>query len=214
MLDAYNGTVLWERDVPNSARTRAPWNTSNMVANKSSLYVAAASEVIRFDPPSGREIARFAMPSASDKAVWRYLALNSGTLFGSFMEPKTNAVTLKKEKQETAGMLCSDSLFALDGKTGAKTWTYRPRVGGVLDTSISVDAGRVVFVESTNPDSLKMAKGEMPLGYLVGKGAELVGLNASSGKELWRKPLDLKSFWYILHLSMAKDTIILTGSMY
>lgn len=216
-VDAYNGTVLWENDVPGSMRVCAPKNTSNMVATPDSLYVAARTECIRFDPQTGRELARFNIPGSPEKMEWGYIGQEENTLFGSATAPRAILRAQTRENNNIAWgtnqpMLCANHLFAINRISGKKLWTYEPQKGMITNTSIAIDKNKIVFVESTNPETFEAADGRVPPNVMLGKGSELVALNTKNGKELWRTPTDLKSLWHVFHLSMADNAIVITGS--
>ena len=72
-VDAYNGTMLWERDVPHSARIKAFNNGGNMVAGDEHLYAATGAYCIEFDAQTGKEARRFSVAvDRSTENEWGY----------------------------------------------------------------------------------------------------------------------------------------------
>jgi len=82
----------------------------------------------------------------------------------------------------------------------------------IINPTIAVGGGRVYFVESTNPETRNMPNGRIKLDMLLGKGSNLVALDMSSGKVLWREPADFRETQHIIFLSYAKETLVVTGT--
>jgi len=75
-VDAYNGTVLWEQDLPNSIRLGAFKNSGSMAVTDDCLYIASADRSIGFDVKSGERKHAFSIPKRApdDKNEWGYMA--------------------------------------------------------------------------------------------------------------------------------------------
>ena len=217
-VDAYNGTVLWEQELPNSIRLGAFKNSGSMAVTEDFLYVASADGCTRFDVKTGQKDA-FSLPKESSgaRSEWGYLATVGDILFGSVTKPKATfriqdidtQVLMWRDKKP---VVCSDALFALDRHTGKTIWTYSPQQGAIINPTIAAGGGRVYCVESTNPETRKVADGRITLEMLLGKGSAMVALDMSSGEIVWRKPVDFHEIQHILFLSYAKETLVATGT--
>ena len=88
-VDAYNGTVLWEHDLPRSIRLGALKNCGSMVATDDCLYVAAADGCVGFDVRTGERRRTFPIPEhpLSERSEWGYVASVGDLLFGSATKP-------------------------------------------------------------------------------------------------------------------------------
>jgi len=218
-IDAYNGTILWEQDLPDSIRLGAFKNAGSMAATEESLYVAAAGSCVAFDAATGQRRHTFSMPvaPAGEKTEWGYVAAVGDALFGSATKP---GATFRIQDVPTQTLIwrdfqpvvTSDALFALDRHTGETRWTYRPASGAIANPTIAVGGGRVYCVESTNPESRDVPDGRVTLDVLLGKGASLVALDAATGKVLWKRPAELEALQHVVFLSYADETLVITGS--
>ncbi|HUT95597.1 MAG TPA: PQQ-binding-like beta-propeller repeat protein [Thermoguttaceae bacterium] len=218
-VDAYNGTVLWEHDLPDSIRLGAFKNCGSMAATDEYLYIASAYACAAFDVASGERKLTLAIPArlASEKCEWGYVASADDLLFGSVTKP---GATFRIQDVPTQTLIwrdyqpvvTSDSLFALDRHSGGTRWTYAPERGVIVNPTLAVAGGRVYFVESTNPQSRDVADGRVKLDVLLGKGANLVALDMATGKILWKRPAELDQLQHVIFLSYAQETLLITGT--
>lgn len=213
-VDAYNGTVLWERDLPGSMRALALKNCGNMTTAGGRLYVAAKNACLVFDGDSGEVVRKIAVPAAGKD--WGYVASVDGFLIGSATRVGASQVRLGQHSWKAAyspfsPVVCSDTVFACERASGKALWTYTPQKGVIANPSITVGAGRVYVVQSTNPATKQPANGRVTLPALLGQGAELVALDVRTGTPAWRRPLKL-AFQHALYASFADGKLVLTGS--
>jgi outer membrane protein assembly factor BamB len=212
--DAYNGTILWERDVPHSVRLAAFKNCGNMAAADDCLYVASGSDCLALDAQTGETRRTF---SVAASAEWGYVAaegdllLGSATRRGGAFRDQTmyTEVLLWRDSMPT---VCSDSIFAHQRASGRRLWTYSPARGVVINATLALGGGRVYFVESTNPVTRSVADSRVKLSTLLGQGADLVALDIRTGKVLWRKPAELEAIEHILYLSYARGKLLVSGT--
>jgi len=87
--DAYNGVLLWEKEIPGAVRVRVDSDMGNLALEKDGLYVAAHDKCYRLDPATGKTVRTYDVPSRKDgkPARWGYIACVGNTLFGSRAEP-------------------------------------------------------------------------------------------------------------------------------
>ncbi len=218
-VDAYNGTVLWEHDLPDSIRLGAFKNCGSMAATDDYLYVAAADRCAGFDVASGERKLTLGIPAdaAAEKCEWGYVASVKDVLLGSVTKP---GATFRIQDVPTQTLIwrdyqpvvTSDSLFALDRHSGQPRWTYTPEKGVIVNPTIAVGGGRVYCVESTNPKTRDVPDGRIKLDMLLGKGSNLVALDLKTGKTLWSEPVDLRQLEHIIFLSYARETLLITGT--
>jgi len=217
-VDAYNGTVLWEQDLPNSIRLGAFKNSGSMVVTDDYLYVASADGCMTFDVKRGR---RSVLPlpeeALGERSEWGYLAAVEDILLGSVTKPDATFRIQDIDTQvlmwrDNKPVVCSDALFALNRRTSETLWTYKSPEGVIINPTIAVGGERIYFVESTNPETQKIPNGRITLEILLGKGSAMVALDVSSGEILWRKPVDFREIEHILFLSYAKETLVATGT--
>ena len=218
-VDAYNGTVLWERDVPDSVRLGAFRHGGNMAAAADRLYVASGSECLALDAQTGQQKLALSVPLAPDGSSneWGYLACDRDVLVGS-VSPSGAAFRIQDLDTETLiwrdfmPVVCSSALFGRDRHSGESLWTYTPSDGVIINPTIAVGGDRVYCVESTNPESRNFADGRVKLDVLLGQGARLTALDVRTGKLLWQRAVHFEAFQHIIFLSYAQGTLIATGT--
>ena len=218
-LDAYNGTVLWEHDLPESIRLGAFRNCGSMAVTEEYLYVASGHRCVAFDVASGEKKLVLSIPEglAGGQCEWGYVASEGDALFGSVTKP---GATFRIQDVPTQTLIwrdyqpvvTSDSLFALDRRSGKTLWTYTPDEGVIVNPTLAVGGGRVYCVQSTNPETRTVADGRIKLDALLGKGSNLVALDSSTGDVLWKRPAELEQLEHIVFLSYAKETLVVTGT--
>ncbi len=83
--DAYNGTLLWEREIPGAVRARADVDGGNFSLNRKGLFVGAFDRCFRLDPVSGETLAEFKLPDTPDDGSfrWAHVSADGTRLFGS-----------------------------------------------------------------------------------------------------------------------------------
>ncbi|MCX6911041.1 MAG: PQQ-binding-like beta-propeller repeat protein [Verrucomicrobia bacterium] len=217
--DAYNGTILWERDVPHSVRLAAFKNCGNMAAADDSLYVASGSDCLVLYAQTGETRRTFSVPVSADgrNNEWGYVAVESDLLVGSLTrrggtfrdQTLYTEVLLWRDSMPT---VCSDSIFVHQRASGRRLWTYVPARGVIVNPTIALGGQHVYFIESTNPASRTVADSRVKLTTLLGQGADIVALDIRTGKVLWRKPAELDTIEHIVYLSYARGKLLVTGT--
>jgi len=218
-VDAYNGTTLWQRDVPRSIRLGAFKHSGSMAATDDRLYVASGSECLALDAQSGDIRQTFRVPAAPDGRdnEWGYVAVEGGLLVGSATRPggAFREQTIDTEVliwRDLMPVVASDAVFACERGSGRRLWTYDAQRGVIVNPTIALGGGRVYFVESANPATRLVADGRIKLPVLLGRGADLVALDLPSGKVLWRRPAGLEAIEHIVFLSYARDKLVASGT--
>ncbi|MCH2161495.1 MAG: PQQ-like beta-propeller repeat protein, partial [Phycisphaerales bacterium] len=216
-VDAYNGTELWEVEVPGFTRTGAPYDGGWWAISQDGLFAAAGAEAIRLDPRNGRILHRYGIPQAArlpTDSEWGWLALSNDLLLGSTSiagstrrEQSRDAVV--EQYQEHRPLVTSEAIFALDPADDTLQWVYRG--GPIPNASIAVDDQRVYLVESRQSNSPGTPAGRIGLGELRQGGLDLVALDLASGKEAWRVPVNAKRYEHSLYLALGRDSVVLTG---
>lgn len=218
-VDAYNGTVLWERDLPESIRLGAFKNCGSMAAGNAFLYVASADTCLALDVETGETAQTFTALTTSDNKVgeWGYVATVDGLLLGTTAKPGANWRIQDVDTQtliwrDEQPVVTSDVLFAVDPKTGKNAWTYRPEGGVIVNPTLAAGSGRVYLVESANPETFAVPDGRIKLDALFDHGARLVALDLQAGKPAWQRSVDLSRLEHVVFMSHADDTLVITGS--
>jgi len=82
--DAFNGALLWRREIPGAVRARADIDGGNLVLTEDALYVAANDLCHRLDPATGETVRQYSVPEAADGAArrWGYVSCAGNLLIG------------------------------------------------------------------------------------------------------------------------------------
>ncbi len=217
-VDAYNGTILWDVEIPNSRRLGVFLDNSNMALDEQFLYVVAEDKCYGFDVRTGQRRLAHPMPQLirSEPREWGYIAYKGNVLFGSGRRKgasytETSYAADKSLWYRNMKLVVSDYLFAMDKNSGKLLWKYRD--GLILNTTITVGGGRMYFVETHSPKALAEKVGRMPVKTLFDGGDQyLVALDARTGDIVYQKKIDVSNFEEPVYLNYAKDVLLLSGS--
>jgi hypothetical protein len=128
---------------------------------------------------------------------------------------KTHSVATIREGTyfDNRPAVTSNSLFAIDRKSGANRWQYVPKSGSLLNPTLTLAEGKAFFLESRNPETLKSKSGRSTYTeFAEANGADLVALDLSTGKETWRQPLEFPRGLQNSSLLSAKGRLVLQYS--
>ena len=216
-VDAYNGTVLWETEVPESRRIAIMRDCGSMAADDDFIYVASGKQCLGLAARTGQADRRFTIP---DKAIattheWGYVARAEDLLLGSAVKAGgIRRIYGHKGIQETywdnRPPVCSDLIFALETNSGKPRWTYRPSGGGtIVNSSIAVQNGRVYLVESKATDKSGRVSYDQILDQ---QGGFLVSIDLATGKTLKRVALDKRKSVQNLYLVVDQGVVCIVNS--
>ncbi|NNE90153.1 MAG: PQQ-binding-like beta-propeller repeat protein, partial [Verrucomicrobiales bacterium] len=192
-VDAYNGTLLWEYEIPGILAAfdgdhlmGTSGTGSNYCVSDDAVFVRQNDFCLRIDAKTGELLARFQTPEpkGESKAVWGYLAHEDGLLFGTLADPEHIPTYRYRPGGDMKQQLTeSKTLFALDAKTGQLVWRYDAE-HSIRHNAISIGNRAVVLIDRAQAtfDRKKEGKAseeEHPDG-------KLIALDIESGKELWR----------------------------
>ncbi len=83
--DPYNGTLLWEREIPGAIRARADIDGGNFSVTRDALFVGAYDRCYRLDPATGETLSEIGLPDTTDDGSfrWAHVSATDAHLFGS-----------------------------------------------------------------------------------------------------------------------------------
>ncbi|MBT3192963.1 MAG: PQQ-binding-like beta-propeller repeat protein [Verrucomicrobia bacterium] len=217
-VDAYNGTPLWQRHLPGSLRLGAFLDCSNIAVDTSSLYLVSGDKCLVLDVANGNTRREISLPQlGGDRHSWGYVATMGKVLVGSGR--KTNATYSEQSRAadnelwyDNMSLVTSDYLFGADPATGKILWTYKS--GLLLNTSLTLGAGRVYFLETHSPKALEGKLGRMPMQAFSGGPNFLTALDVETGLQVWRREVTLDDCQHIAYLSYADGKLVLSGNKY
>jgi outer membrane protein assembly factor BamB len=217
-VDAYNGTIEWKIEVPNSRRLGAFLDCGSMAADEKLLYLAAEDKCFGFDVRTGHRRITYRMPQliGSEPRQWGLVAYTGDILFGSGRRKGASYTETSYEADDSLwyrGMkvVTSDYLFAMDKDTGELLWSYK--VGLIVNTTIAIGGGRIYFIETTSPKAVADKLGRMPVKILFDGGEQyLAALDTETGQLIFRERIDVSNFEEPVYINCAKDVLLLSGS--
>lgn len=219
-IDAYNNTVFWERDIPESARIITSHDSAPICIGPDYVYVASSNRCWVVDPLSGNDVMRLQGPLAGYD--WGHVAVYSNMLFGSNQKAGSSVrddsfgySALLYDHDDLSSPIVSACLFAKNVQTGAHIWTYTN--GVILPSTITFAGTNVFFAESRNSTAINDADGRVNLTDFLNSQAYWVALDINTGNVVWEQPLGRVDpagrLEQILFLSYA-DGVLLSVSTY
>ncbi len=217
-VDAYNGTIEWKIEVPNSRRLGAFLDCGSMAVDDQVLYVAAEDKCYGFDVRTGRRRITYKMPQLirSEPREWGYVAYSGNILFGSSRRQGASYTETSYEADDSLWyrdmkVVVSDYLFAMRKARRRLLWKYEG--GLILNTTITIGDGRIYFLETHSPKALADKLGRMPVKTLFDGGDQyLVALDTRTGQVAFKERIDVSNFEEPVYINYARDTLLLSGS--
>jgi outer membrane protein assembly factor BamB len=217
-VDAYNGTIQWQVEIPNSRRLGVFLDCGSMAVDEKLLYVVAEDKCYGFDVQTGQQRLTYTMPQLikDEPRDWGYIAYSGDVLFGSGCRKGASYSETSHDADEALWyrnmkLVVSDYLFTIEKSSGELLWKYKD--GLIVNTTITVGGGLMYFVETQSPKALADKLGRMPAKTLFDGGDQyLVALDAQTGRVVYKKKMDIGNFRELIYLNYAKDVLVLSGS--
>ncbi len=216
--DAYNGTILWTLEIPDLRRANVPRDSSNMVVNGDTLYIAVRDRCWSIDGQTGQILSTWPIADlvpaerAAKPLDWGYLATVGDQLFGSAVLQGGLFVGADGEWYDKTGdeseKVVSETLFSIDRESGEKTWEYQG--GLIMNSTITVGDDRVFFVESRNPDAVTLESGRV--GSELDQERYLVAIDRHSGERVWEQAFETTPGNFVSYLMYEAGKIIAVNS--
>ncbi|NQU23526.1 MAG: PQQ-binding-like beta-propeller repeat protein [Candidatus Nealsonbacteria bacterium] len=231
-VDAYNGTELWDLELPGSQRYSMPYDAGYMSLGGRTLAVAVNKKCWIIDAETGRVVRKIPVPEKPAPEIpvpsppgsatihWGYAALVGGRLLGSVQRAdasrtKPSRPQIDVDYHSGQPMVVSAELFSIAPTGGRPDWRYRP-TGAIINATITVADGCVYFVEARNRATIAAhdKSGRIAAHVMLPSDAYLVALDAATGRPRWQQPLSehVRRSTNIIFLQYAKGSLILTGS--
>ncbi len=214
-VDAYNGTPLWNRYVPDSRVLGALRDCGTMAVTGDHIYIAAGQAALGFKVANGDQDLALEAPQVipGQQSKWGYLAIVDNQIFGSGKKSSASVTILARNNCDTfegdyRDMISSDYLFSLDRLSGETLWTYR---GLVFNNTITIGDDFIYFVESRNNKVIHDFDGRLRVDDFCEGPTYIVKLNKTTGVKLWEKEFKFP-YSQIMFLSFTKGTLLVTGS--
>lgn len=218
-LDAYNGTILWAKQIPTMRRANMPRDGSNMVAADEHVCVAIYGKCVAFDGQTGKRLREFEIPEQMSaehpdrEYNWGYVSRIESQLFGSAVRRGSQYLGDKGEWYEGFGdkdiaKVTSDAFFAKNAYSGKTDWFYAN--GQIINSTITIADGRIYFIESRSQAARDAESGRLTKEILSDQ--VLVALDAVTGDVVWEKPYDFSKCQYVTYMTCGSGTLLITGT--
>ncbi len=217
-INPYNGSILWEKEIPDSRRTGAFLDAGSMAVDKNSIYVAFAGKCLALDVEEGGELKTYHLPleKPGETLDWGLVGQSEDLLLGSTCTKGSSHSSMEKSANRflwRLGMpvVTSVNIFAMDKKTAKARWIYSG--GKILNSSIVFNNKKLYFLEVSGSVAATNNIGRMKVSELFAEGnQEIVALSMATGKEIFRRKIDPSSFTEPVFLQLANETLLLSGS--
>ncbi len=220
-LDAFNGTILWTREIPPLQRFNMPRDCSNWCADDASIYAAIGHECWRLDAASG-EIRQFYPVVPGTRSGWQYdwgyLSIQGSELIGS--ANKKGSAYLDFWGGSDAGWydatygpvtdkVCSENLFALNRDSGEILWLYA--AASIINSTITIEGDHLFFLESRHPQVKTAPSHRIGLPELW-EDLHLVALDRHSGRLVWDRVVHPAPGQVVVYLACGDGKLVLVSS--
>ncbi|MBT7216596.1 MAG: hypothetical protein HN570_15975 [Verrucomicrobia bacterium] len=223
-LDAYNGQILWDMEIPDLRRVNVPHDSANWCADDSKLYVAVKDLLWVLDGATGKRISTLKLTSSHREThEWGFIAQEGDNIIGSsvrlgaeFKKYFGDAWYDKVGRESDTANVLSDNLFGYSKSNWKGNWTYSG--GLIINPTISLAKGKLCFLETRNTDLQKSTSGRESTKNHWNQ-IHAVCLDATTGKILWQKPFpktllrtEEKGFIQVSYGSMTSEGFLVTLS--
>lgn len=109
-------------------------------------------------------------------------------------------------------VVTSKSVFAINKSDHSLRWSYEAKGGAIINQSIVIGNGQIMFLESQNAATLHKTDAHFDLETLNKNGIHLVCLSTKNGGELWSESPDLSKLTHNSFSTCGQGLIIIGGS--
>ena len=194
-LDAYNGEILWSKEIPDLRRMNVPHDSANWCADEKHVYMAVADRAWVIDAKSGQRVGNLKLTAQQrDTHDWGFIANNEYAVIGSSVLKGSHVRDFwggdkwydKVGQKKSIAQVCSDKVFAYSKNTYKGQWAYGR--GHIINASITLDKDKLYFLESRNSEIKADAAGRISDNRLW-LDAYVVCLDVKTGKKRWESKL-------------------------
>ena len=220
-LDAYNGSILWSLEIPSFERFNMPRDCGNWCADDGSLFAVVRDKCWQINAQTGA-VQRFLQVPAGPRSDWNYewgyvaragdkllgSSVKAGSSFTNFWG-KAGAGWYDAVKGPVTFKVGSESLFALDAKTGKPAWTYAD--GVILNPTITAAGKTVYFLETRHP-KIRAASTRRLGTPEVWQQLFLTALDLQTGRKAWERKLSDVDGSVMVSLAQSGGKLVLATS--
>lgn len=219
-VNAYNGSILWSKDVVGMMRMNIHRDCSNWAAGGNDIFISTNSEqILRLDQESGKSKSVLVVEESvrEDNPAWGYIACKDGLILGTATRKGSHYTDYygkygwyDRYKGPGTEKVVSFNLFAKSHENEQALWKYENNKAVIINTTISTFEDMICFVESRNP-RLKLTK-EGRAGDELFKNQFLVALDLKSGKKLWENAIETETGNAAYFMAAGSDKLVIVSS--
>ncbi|MBJ6368961.1 outer membrane protein assembly factor BamB family protein [Snuella sedimenti] len=219
-VDAYNGNVLWSKELPGLNRMNIHRDCSNWVADDDFVYAAIKQNLIKINNKNGAIDAIIPVEQGNQANIvndWGYVSVKNNLVVGS-ATPKASAYTnyyggdgwYDSQSGPLSDKVVSYNIFAKDKNTLKPVWIYEKPSSFIINSTITISGNTMSFVESRNK-RFKLSK-DNRADPSIFNDLYMVSLNVVSGKINWEKPINTASGVTTYFMAGGSDFNVLLAS--
>ena len=196
-VDAYNGNILWSKEIPGINKMNLHRDCSNWSADDDFLYIALQGNAIKVNNLDGTvaKIIPTETGGTSNAKDWGYISINQDKIIGSSVPKNShyknyygNEGWYDNKSGPLTDKVVSYNLFAKSKESGNNVWIYEKPSSFIINSTITINSNQISFVESRNP-SFKLSE-DLRADPSIFKNLYLVGLDLNTGKVNWEKAIN------------------------
>ncbi len=216
-INAFNGTVLWSKDIPGMMRMNVNHDCSNWAADNRFIYIVVKDKLLELDQNSGEIIKEISVSDRDRKSSdWGYIGTGNGLVYVS-ESPKNSSFTdyygqygwYDATRGPATEKVMSSKLFAFKPQSDKVVWKYDSGKSKVINPTILSYDGKIFFVESASAKLSKKNRGDLN----IFKKIYLVSLNAKDGSLIWRKKIENKPGITAYYMAAGANRIVIESSV-
>jgi len=180
-MDAYNGRLLWERELSGVGHWPAAFRGSCAAADETSVYALQGTTCLRLDAASGESRFTYRAPTilgrnkaSAEEPPWEFLAITGDAVIGTLGTPNIVRTWWSRAYPDNC------CLFVLDKPSGAVRWMYRAEEG-IDSNGVACDGERVYLIDGLPRYSMLKKPTSLP--------RTLKAFDLRTGSEVWHAAL-------------------------
>ncbi len=207
-VDAWNGTVLWERDIIGSVRLSPMREGGHSCMDDNYYYLTFDDECQVIDLKDGKTVKKLKLPNSGD---WGYIASYKNYLFGTSQESKaTNKVDPSNSPKGfwsglEGSFVTSEYLTMKKKGDYSDVWSYNKPGHSIVNSTITIADDKIFFAET------KLPTGSHTLAEIKKKGVKIVAIKLSDKSKIWEKDLTIK-MQSILYMAYRNKHLYVSAS--
>ncbi len=207
-VDAWNGTVLWKKDISGSIRLSPMREGGSSCMDDNYYYLTFDAECHVIDLKDGKTVKKLKLPNSGD---WGYIASYKNYLFGTSQNSKaTNKSDGSRSPKGfwhgAEGTFVTSEYLTMKKKGDFNdVWSYNKAGHSIVNSTITIGDDEIFFVET------KLPTGSHTLSEIKNSEAKIVAIKLSDKSKIWEKDLTIK-MRSILYMAYKNKHIYISAS--